>query len=143
MSSATKLKQPNPPPRATIPFFSVAGSTFVEIFVGVGAAWVRDRFSEDGNRAPGDHRHRRDGRDRPPQVGLGCRGRQRRAGADPQPVAGRDGRFDVPQEIAVLAASNRPEVLNPALLRPGRLDPQVTIPLPTLVERAAIFAVHC
>lgn len=49
----------------------------------------------------------------------------------------------MPQGIAVLAASNGPEVLNPALLRPGRLDPQVTIPLPTLVEQAAIFAVHC
>jgi len=128
---------------AEVPFFSVAGSSFVEMFVGVGAARVRDLFSEARKRSPAiifvDE--------------LDAIG-QRRAGSGAvvandereqtlnQLLTEMDG-FDVMQGIVVLAATNRPEVLDPALLRPGRFDRQVTIPLPTLAERAAILAVHC
>src|SRR5262250_944312 len=109
---------------ATVPFFSVTGSSFVETFVGVGAARVRDLFSEARKRAPAiifiDERE--------PTLN--------------QLLSEMDG-FDVAQGIVVLGATNRPEVLDPALLRPGRFDRQVTIPLPTLPERAAILAVHC
>ena len=127
---------------ANVPFFSVAGSSFVELFVGVGAARVRDLFSEARKRAPVivfiDE--------------LDAIG-QRRAGAGAvvandereqtlnQLLTEMDG-FDPTQGIVVLAATNRPEVLDPALLRPGRFDRQITIPLPTLAERAAILAVH-
>jgi cell division protease FtsH len=128
---------------ADVPFFSVAGSSFVELFVGVGAARVRDLFSEARKRAPAiifiDE--------------LDAIG-QRRAGAGAvvandereqtlnQLLTEMDG-FDPAEGIVVLAATNRPEVLDPALLRPGRFDRQITIPLPNLAERAAILAVHC
>jgi cell division protease FtsH len=127
---------------ADVPFFSVAGSSFVELFVGVGAARVRDLFSEARKRAPViifiDE--------------LDAIG-QRRAGAGAvvandereqtlnQLLTEMDG-FDPTEGIVVLAATNRPEVLDPALLRPGRFDRQITIPLPNLAERAAILAVH-
>jgi cell division protease FtsH len=128
---------------ASVPFFSVTGSSFVELFVGVGAARVRDLFSEARKRAPAiifiDEID-----------GIG----QRRSGSGAavandereqtlnQLLSEMDG-FDVTEGIVVLGATNRPEVLDPALLRPGRFDRQVTIPLPTLPERAAILAVHC
>jgi cell division protease FtsH len=128
---------------AEVPFFSVAGSSFVELFVGVGAARVRDLFTEARKRAPViifiDE--------------LDAIG-QRRAGSGAvvandereqtlnQLLTEMDG-FDPAQGVVVLAATNRPEVLDPALLRPGRFDRQITIPLPTLAERAAILAVHC
>jgi cell division protease FtsH len=127
---------------ADVPFFSVAGSSFVELFVGVGAARVRDLFSEARKRAPAiifiDE--------------LDAIG-QRRAGSGAvvandereqtlnQLLTEMDG-FDPAQGIVVLGATNRPEVLDPALLRPGRFDRQITIPLPNLAERAAILAVH-
>jgi cell division protease FtsH len=127
---------------ADVPFFSVAGSSFVELFVGVGAARVRDLFSEARKRAPAiifiDE--------------LDAIG-QRRAGAGAvvandereqtlnQLLTEMDG-FDPTEGIVVLAATNRPEVLDPALLRPGRFDRQITIPLPNLAERAAILKVH-
>ncbi len=127
---------------AEVPFISVTGSGFVELFVGVGAARVRDLFAEARKRAPCiifvDE--------------LDAIG-QRRAGTGAvvandereqtlnQLLAEMDG-FDVTQGIVVLAATNRPEVLDPALLRPGRFDRQITIPLPNLNERAAILAVH-
>jgi cell division protease FtsH len=127
---------------ADVPFFSVAGSSFVELFVGVGAARVRDLFSEARKRAPViifiDE--------------LDAIG-QRRAGAGAvvandereqtlnQLLTEMDG-FDPAEGIVVLAATNRPEVLDPALLRPGRFDRQITIPLPNLAERTAILAVH-
>jgi cell division protease FtsH len=126
-----------------VPFFSVTGSSFVETFVGVGAARVRDLFSEARKRAPAIIFI-----DEIDAIG------QRRAGSGAivandereqtlnQLLAEMDG-FDVTQGIVVLGATNRPEVLDPALLRPGRFDRQVTIPLPTLPERAAILAVHC
>jgi cell division protease FtsH len=128
---------------ANVPFFSVVGSSFVEMFVGVGAARVRDLFSEARKRAPViifvDE--------------LDAIG-QRRAGAGAvvandereqtlnQLLSEMDG-FDPAEGIVVLAATNRPEVLDPALLRPGRFDRQIVIPLPNLAERAAILAVHC
>jgi cell division protease FtsH len=128
---------------AQVPFFSVAGSSFVEMFVGVGAARVRDLFTEARKRAPAIIFI-----DEIDAIG------QRRAGSGAvvandereqtlnQLLSEMDG-FDVTQGLVVLGATNRPEVLDPALLRPGRFDRQITIPLPTLRERAAILAVHC
>ena len=128
---------------ASVPFFSVTGSSFVEMFVGVGAARVRDLFSEARKRAPAIIFI-----DEIDAIG------QRRSGSGAvvsndereqtlnQLLAEMDG-FDPAQGIVVLGATNRPEILDPALLRPGRFDRQVTIPLPTLPERAAILAVHC
>src|SRR5215472_12538575 len=128
---------------ASVPFFSVTGSSFVEMFVGVGAARVRDLFAEARKRAPAIIFV-----DEVDAIG------QRRAGTGAvvandereqtlnQLLSEMDG-FDMTQGIVVLAATNRPEVLDPALLRPGRFDRQITIPLPTLEERAAILAVHC
>src|SRR5216684_3679844 len=127
---------------AAVPFFSVTGSSFVEMFVGVGAARVRDLFAEARKRSPviifvDD---------------IDAIG-QRRAGSGAvvsndereqtlnQLLSEMDG-FDMSEGIVVLGATNRPEVLDPALLRPGRFDRQVIIPLPTLAERAAILAVH-
>ena len=128
---------------AGVPFFSVSGSSFVEMFVGVGAARVRDLFAEARKRAPCIIFV-----DEIDAIG------QRRGGAGAivsndereqtlnQLLAEMDG-FDMSQGIVVLGATNRPEVLDPALLRPGRFDRQVTIPLPTLTERLAILKVHC
>jgi cell division protease FtsH len=127
---------------ASVPFISVTGSSFVELFVGVGAARVRDLFAEARKRAPAIIFV-----DEIDAIG------QRRAGTGAvvandereqtlnQLLSEMDG-FDVTQGVVVLAATNRPEILDPALLRPGRFDRQVTIPLPTLTERAAILAVH-
>ena len=128
---------------ASVPFFSVTGSSFVEMFVGVGAARVRDLFSEARKRAPAIIFI-----DEIDAIG------QRRAGSGAvvsndereqtlnQLLSEMDG-FDMAHGVVVLGATNRPEVLDPALLLPGRFDRQVTIPLPTLGERAAILAVHC
>ncbi len=128
---------------AEVPFISVTGSSFVELFVGVGAARVRDLFAEARKRAPCIIFI-----DEIDAIG------QRRAGSGAvvsndereqtlnQLLSEMDG-FDEAQGIVVLGATNRPEVLDPALLRPGRFDRQITIPLPNLAERAAILAVHC
>jgi len=128
---------------ANVPFFSVTGSSFVEMFVGVGAARVRDLFDEARKRAPAIIFV-----DEVDAIG------QRRSGTGAivsndereqtlnQLLAEMDG-FDPATGIVVLAATNRPEVLDPALLRPGRFDRQVTIPLPTQTERLAILGVHC
>jgi cell division protease FtsH len=127
---------------ADVPFFSVAGSSFVELFVGVGASRVRDLFSEARKRAPAIIFV-----DEIDAIG------QRRAGSGAvvsndereqtlnQLLSEMDG-FDPLIGIVVLAATNRPEVLDPALLRPGRFDRQITIPLPNLAERTAILGVH-
>ena len=127
---------------ADVPFFSVAGSSFVEMFVGVGAARVRDLFDQARKRAPAIIFI-----DEIDAIG------QRRAGQGAvvandereqtlnQLLSEMDG-FDPATGVVVLAATNRPEVLDPALLRPGRFDRQVTIPLPNVTERAAILAVH-
>jgi cell division protease FtsH len=128
---------------AEVPFFSVAGSSFVELFVGVGAARVRDLFAEARKRAPAIIFI-----DEIDAIG------QRRAGAGAvvandereqtlnQLLSEMDG-FDPAVGIVVIGATNRPEVLDPALLRPGRFDRQITIPLPNLAEREAILKVHC
>jgi cell division protease FtsH len=127
---------------AGVPFFSVSGSSFVEMFVGVGAARVRDLFTEARKRSPAIIFI-----DEVDAIG------QRRAGSGAvvsndereqtlnQLLAEMDG-FDPTMGIVVLAATNRPEVLDPALLRPGRFDRQVTIPLPNVTEREAILRVH-
>jgi cell division protease FtsH len=128
---------------ASVPFFSVAGSSFVEMFVGVGAARVRDLFAEARRRAPAiifiDEvdaiGQRRSGQ------GAVVANDEREQTLN-QMLAELDG-FDPATGIVVLAATNRPEVLDPALLRPGRFDRQVTIPLPNVNEREAILAVHC
>jgi cell division protease FtsH len=128
---------------AEVPFISVTGSSFVELFVGVGAARVRDLFAEARKRAPciifideidaiGQRR----------ASGGAYVSNDEREQTLNQLLAEMDG-FDTSQGIVVLGATNRPEVLDPALLRPGRFDRQITIPLPTLTERAAILAVHC
>ena len=128
---------------AEVPFFSVAGSSFVELFVGVGAARVRDLFSEARKRAPCIIFV-----DEIDAIGQRRSGGQVYASNDEreqtlnQLLSEMDG-FDPATGIVVLAATNRPEVLDPALLRPGRFDRQVTIPLPNVSERAAILAVHC
>jgi cell division protease FtsH len=127
---------------AQVPFFSVTGSSFVEMFVGVGAARVRDLFAEARKRSPAIIFI-----DEVDAIG------QRRAGQGAvvandereqtlnQLLSEMDG-FDPTMGIVVLAATNRPEVLDPALLRPGRFDRQVTIPLPNVSEREAILRVH-
>jgi cell division protease FtsH len=127
---------------ADVPFFSTTGSSFVELFVGVGAARVRDLFSEARKRAPCiifvdevDAIGQRRG-------GSAVVANDEREQTLNQLLAEMDG-FDPAEGIVVLAATNRPEVLDPALLRPGRFDRQITIPLPNLKERAAILAVHC
>jgi cell division protease FtsH len=128
---------------AHVPFFSVTGSGFVELFVGVGASRVRDLFEQARKRAPAIIFI-----DEIDAIG------QRRAGSGAivsndereqtlnQLLAEMDG-FEPTAGIVVLAATNRPEILDPALLRPGRFDREVTIPLPNVTERAAILAVHC
>jgi cell division protease FtsH len=128
---------------ADVPFFSVTGSSFVEMFVGVGAARVRDLFQEARKRAPAiifvdeiDAIGQRRG-----GTGAVVSNDEREQTLN-QLLAEMDG-FDPATGIVVLAATNRPEVLDPALLRPGRFDRQVTIPLPTLSERLAILQVHC
>ena len=124
---------------AHVPFFSVTGSSFVELFVGVGASRVRDLFEQARKRAPAIIFI-----DEIDAIG------QRRAGSGAvvsndereqtlnQLLAEMDG-FDPSAGVVVLAATNRPEILDPALLRPGRFDRQVTIPLPNVGERAAIL----
>jgi len=127
---------------ADVPFFSVAGSSFVELFVGVGAARVRDLFTEARKRAPviifvdelDAIGQRRSG------SGAVVSNDEREQTLN-QLLTEMDG-FDPAEGIVVLAATNRPEVLDPALLRPGRFDRQITIPLPNLAERKAILGVH-
>ncbi|MBL7498530.1 ATP-dependent zinc metalloprotease FtsH [Frankia nepalensis] len=127
---------------AEVPFLSVTGSGFVEMFVGVGASRVRDLFAEARKRAPSIIFI-----DEIDSIG-GRRGGGAFGGANDereqtlnQLLAEMDG-FDSASGVVVLAATNRPETLDPALLRAGRFDRQVTVPLPTQSERAAILAVH-
>ena len=127
---------------AKVPFFSVTGSSFVEMFVGVGAARVRDLFQEARKQAPAiifldevDAIGQRRG-----GSGVMVSNDEREQTLN-QLLAEMDG-FDPATGVVVLAATNRPEVLDPALLRPGRFDRQVVIPLPTLPERVAILQVH-
>ena len=125
---------------AHVPFISVTGSSFVEMFVGVGAARVRDLFAEARKRAPSivfideiDAIGQRRG-------GQFVSNDERDQTLN-QMLAEMDG-FDVATGVVVMAATNRPETLDPALLRPGRFDRQVVIPLPAQAERRAILQVH-
>ncbi|WP_234430725.1 ATP-dependent zinc metalloprotease FtsH [Streptomyces sp. NRRL F-4489] len=126
---------------AAVPFLSVTGSAFVEMFVGVGASRVRDLFDEARKRAPSiifiDEIDAVGSR----RSGVHLGGNDEREQTLNQLLAEMDG-FDQSSGIVVLAATNRPEALDPALLRPGRFDRHVTVPLPNQAERAAILAVH-
>ena len=126
---------------AGVPFFSISGSDFVEMFVGVGAARVRDLFIQAKKSAPciifideidavGRHRG----------AGLGG-GHDEREQTLNQLLVEMDG-FEANEGVILIAATNRPDVLDPALLRPGRFDRQVVVPVPDLKGREAILKVH-
>ncbi len=125
---------------ADVPFLAVTGSSFVEMFVGVGASRVRDLFADARKRGRSiifiDEIDAIGGR-----RGQGFGGNDEREQTLNQLLAEMDG-FDDSHDVVVLAATNRPDTLDPALLRPGRFDRQVTVPLPTHPERAAILSVH-
>jgi cell division protease FtsH len=126
---------------AQVPFLSMTGSAFVELFVGVGASRVRDLFAEARRRAPSiifiDEIDAIGGR----RGGAVIGGNDEREQTLNQLLSEMDG-FDQTTGLVVIAATNRPESLDPALLRPGRFDRQVIVPLPNQAERAAILAVH-
>ena len=126
---------------AGVPFFSISGSDFVEMFVGVGASRVRDMFDQAKRQAPcivfideidavGRHRG----------AGMGG-GHDEREQTLNQLLVEMDG-FEDNQAIIIIAATNRPDVLDPALLRPGRFDRQVVVPLPDIRGREQILKVH-
>ena len=126
---------------AGVPFFSISGSDFVEMFVGVGAARVRDLFETGKKHAPciifideidAVGRHRGTG------VGGGNDEREQTLNAM---LVEMDG-FDASEGVIIIAATNRPDVLDPALLRPGRFDRQVVVPLPDIRGREQILHVH-
>jgi cell division protease FtsH len=126
---------------AKVPFFSISGSDFVEMFVGVGASRVRDLFEQAKKQAPCivfideiDAVGRRRG------AGLGG-GHDEREQTLNQLLVEMDG-FSGSEGVIVIAATNRPDVLDPALLRPGRFDRQVVVGLPDIAGRAAILKVH-
>ncbi|MBS0535909.1 MAG: ATP-dependent zinc metalloprotease FtsH [Proteobacteria bacterium] len=126
---------------ANVPFFTISGSDFVEMFVGVGASRVRDMFEQAKKNAPciifideidavGRHRG----------AGMGG-GNDEREQTLNQLLVEMDG-FEANEGIILIAATNRPDVLDPALLRPGRFDRQVVVPNPDVVGREAILKVH-
>src|SRR5919199_987816 len=126
---------------ADVPFFSISGSDFVEMFVGVGASRVRDMFEQGKKNAPciifideidavGRHRG----------AGLGG-GNDEREQTLNQLLVEMDG-FEANEGVILIAATNRPDVLDPALLRPGRFDRQITVNLPDVRGREAILKVH-
>ncbi len=126
---------------ADVPFFSISGSDFVEMFVGVGASRVRDMFEQGKKSAPclifideidAVGRHRGHG------MGGGHDEREQTLNAL---LVEMDG-FDTQEGVIIIAATNRPDVLDPALLRPGRFDRQVTVSLPDVKGRDAILKVH-
>jgi len=126
---------------AGVPFFSISGSDFVEMFVGVGASRVRDLFEQAKKNAPAiifideiDAVGRKRG------AGLGG-GHDEREQTLNQLLVEMDG-FGVNQGIIIMAATNRPDILDPALLRPGRFDRQVVVGAPDVKGREAIFKVH-
>ncbi|MGH6717898.1 MAG: ATP-dependent metallopeptidase FtsH/Yme1/Tma family protein, partial [Alphaproteobacteria bacterium] len=126
---------------ANVPFFTISGSDFVEMFVGVGASRVRDMFEQGKKNAPciifideidavGRHRG----------AGLGG-GNDEREQTLNQLLVEMDG-FESNEGVILIAATNRPDVLDPALLRPGRFDRQVVVPNPDIVGREKILKVH-
>jgi cell division protease FtsH len=126
---------------ANVPFFTISGSDFVEMFVGVGASRVRDMFDQAKKNAPciifideidavGRHRG----------AGLGG-GNDEREQTLNQLLVEMDG-FEANESIILIAATNRPDVLDPALLRPGRFDRQVVVPRPDIMGREKILKVH-
>jgi len=126
---------------AGVPFFSISGSDFVEMFVGVGASRVRDLFEQAKKNSPcivfideidavGRHRG----------AGLGG-GHDEREQTLNQLLVEMDG-FNVNEGIIIIAATNRPDILDPALLRPGRFDRQVMVGIPDIKEREAILRIH-
>ncbi|MFV0255851.1 ATP-dependent zinc metalloprotease FtsH [Candidatus Liberibacter solanacearum] len=126
---------------ANVPFFTISGSDFVELFVGVGASRVRDMFEQAKNNSPciifvdeidavGRHRG----------IGLGG-GNDEREQTLNQLLVEMDG-FESSEGVILIAATNRPDVLDPALLRPGRFDRQITVPNPDVVGRERILKVH-
>ena len=125
--------------QAEVPFLSVTGSSFMEMFVGVGASRVRDLFDEARKRAPAIIFI--DEIDAVGQRRAALTTHEERGQTLDQLLAEMDG-FDPAVGVVVLAATNRPDVLDPALLRPGRFDRQVVIPLPNREERLAILHVH-
>ncbi len=129
---------------AEVPFLALTGSSFVELFVGVGASRVRDLFADARKRAPSiifiDEIDAIGGKRGGGAGGIGG-GNDEREQTLNQMLAEMDG-FDPATGVVVIAATNRPESLDAALLRPGRFDRTVEIPLPNLVERRAILAVH-
>ena len=127
---------------AAVPFFSISGSEFVEMFVGVGAARVRDLFEQARTKAPCiifiDELDAL-GRARGAYPGMG--GHDEKEQTLNQLLAELDG-FDPTTGIVLLAATNRPEILDPALLRAGRFDRQVLVDRPDRLGRTQILAVH-
>ena len=126
---------------AKVPFFTISGSDFVEMFVGVGASRVRDMFEQAKKQAPciifideldavGRHRG----------AGLGG-GHDEREQTLNQMLVEMDG-FEGSEGVIIIAATNRPDVLDPALLRPGRFDRQVVVPLPDIRGRELILKIH-
>jgi cell division protease FtsH len=126
---------------ADVPFFSISGSDFVEMFVGVGASRVRDLFNQGKKNAPciifideidavGRHRG----------AGLGG-GHDEREQTLNQLLVEMDG-FESNEGVIIMSATNRPDVLDPALLRPGRFDRQIVVPIPDVKGREAILKVH-
>ena len=126
---------------AKVPFFSISGSEFVEMFVGMGAAKVRDLFKQAGEKAPcivfideiDTIGKKRDN--------MMANGNDEREQTLNQLLAEMDG-FDAARGVVILAATNRPEILDPALLRPGRFDRRIPVELPDLSGRTAILNVH-
>jgi len=126
---------------ARVPFFSISGSDFVEMFVGVGASRVRDMFQQAKKQAPCIiFIDELDAVGRQRGAGLGG-GHDEREQTLNQMLVEMDG-FEGSEGIIVIAATNRPDVLDPALLRPGRFDRQVVVPLPDVRGREQILQVH-
>jgi cell division protease FtsH len=127
---------------AEVPFFSLSGADFVEMFVGVGAARVRDLFAQAQTRAPSIiFIDELDALGKARGVSPMMGGHDEREQTLNQLLAEMDG-FDTQKGVILLAATNRPEILDPALLRPGRFDRQVVIDRPDLKGRAKILQVH-
>ena len=126
---------------ANVPFFTISGSDFVEMFVGVGASRVRDMFEQGKKHAPCIiFIDEIDAVGRSRGAGLGG-GNDEREQTLNQLLVEMDG-FDTNEGIILIAATNRPDVLDPALLRPGRFDRQVVVPNPDILGREAILKVH-